>query len=116
VALEETLIEVYERNDPSVSVTLKRKDDEGVETPYDLSAATIELYAKKSANVADADAQLTYTSDDNITIVDAEAGTFRIDFEAADLASPGNLTYHVDTIIGGKRETVLIGTLSILNV
>jgi hypothetical protein len=117
MALDATTIEVYERNDPTVSVTLKRKDAAGVESAYNLTGATLEFYAKADTSIADAAAQIRYTNATSaITVTDAAGGKFEIRFSSADLTTPGTYKYHVDTVISGKRETVLVGDLTILNV
>lgn len=76
---------------------------------YDLTGATdLAFYLKSSPYLADADAELTLTVGDGITVIDAEAGLVQVQVTAAQHATLNNYgTYHYSTVATLADGTVI---------
>jgi len=78
-------------------------------TVVNLTAASIQLELRKAGTAA-----LSLSVGNGLTVTDAAAGEFRIDVDEADM-SPLKGLYNYDVLvdIGGVRERVLYGVVSV---
>lgn len=106
-------VTVYQNNDPEVEFSLVIA---GTETPYDLTAATVEFFIKESPVDADPSPATYRTANSSIVVTDAPGGVLVVKFAAADLAAAGDRFYHLDAIVGGKRQTLASGPLYVLDI
>ncbi len=110
-------IEVMERNDDVVAVTLTLRNADGTKSPYNLTNTPLELYAKTSYDLADTQSALTYTTvNGRLVVTDAANGKLEIRFRAADLPAPAEWVYHLDSVVNFARKTLMIGTLRVANI
>ncbi|HEU0145119.1 MAG TPA: hypothetical protein VFQ47_10070 [Nitrososphaera sp.] len=127
-----TKIEVFEKNDPLLTLwVLYVKPDKSM-APYDLTGATLEFYQK--ADPTDADSAPLYTSTGGgtpaIVLLEApplnnsgvpitgatERNAFTVQMSSTNLANAGTQFYRVDAIKSAKRQTIMEGPLVIKNV
>lgn len=84
-------------------------------TALDLSAVTVTAVIKASPAVADnaTSGVYTLTAGDGLTVVDAAAGTVRLDWPAVVTASPGWWFYKIRVTLAAQTETAILGWLTI---
>jgi len=107
-----TNLTVFQGNDPALQFTLRYA---GTTDPYVLTGSTIAMFLKAAPAVADPSAQYT-TENAKITIVDGPGGVFSVQMAAADLATAGQLFFHIDVTKSGKKETVVYGYVKVVDV
>ncbi|GAA0853439.1 hypothetical protein ACFQVD_26540 [Streptosporangium amethystogenes subsp. fukuiense] len=105
----------------AINVTLT-EDDDGLATfvitsdgaPLGLGAATVFAIVKPTQHVED-DALSAHRLEqgDGVTIVDAAAGTVRLDFPQVVMESPSTWFYKIRVTAGGKTRTAIWGWLTI---
>lgn len=106
-------LEVYERNDEVVDLTLTYAGQ-----AYNLTGKTIEMYLKPTSATADTDPSVFKLSTATGEIVITNPGTLGqavASVPAADLVTAGSRFYRVDIIDAGKRRTALYGPLRVIN-
>ncbi|MFF4417078.1 hypothetical protein ACFYY8_31545 [Streptosporangium sp. NPDC001559] len=86
-------------------------------TALNLSAAIVTAIVKASPAVEDnaASGVYTLTAGDGLAIVDAAAGTVRLDWPAAVTASPGWWFYKIRVTLAAQTETAILGWIAILD-
>lgn len=84
-------------------------------TPLDLTGVTLEMLLKASEATPDDDPGVTTlsTTGGEITITDAELGTFEVTIPDTALTEAGIRWYRVDAVAGTSRKTIVYGPLKI---
>lgn len=111
--LSDVPLELVERNDPDVALTLTRND-----LPLDLTGATVHVFFKSSEDQEDNDpGNFEMVSPTNITIDNAAAGECTVHVPAANLPAKATRIWRVDVVdSGGKRHTCITGTLTVTGI
>lgn len=108
-----------------VPLTVDERNDEVIDltatAPMLVTVAqcAFEMYIKASADVDDSDALVVLTVGSGLTVVTDAITAKNIDLIAwvpgADLATPGELSWHLDILVSGERHTCMRGPLKIRN-
>jgi hypothetical protein len=107
-------IEVSANTSPLVRLHLQGNDANGEPYPFDLMGANpIRFIIKASPDSPDPAPTYAYPGG-GITIMDVAGGLVAVQFQAADIPSPGNRAYLVNVHKGSLITTMLWGRLAIL--
>lgn len=101
---------VIENNDLTVRFHLKA---DGVAA--DLTGATVELYVKDSAAIADSEASKYTVANLGLEIAAPTTGVVEVHFKGGDLVKKKRV-YHLDVIKTGKRLTYAYGNITVVQV
>ena len=109
---------VAENNVVSLTVNVVTRAN-GVDTAYDLTGKSAEMYVKTKTSDADGAALATYTvANGKITVTSAAGGVLTVTIDAAATATPGEYVFHLDVTrtTPALRVTVLAGELIVTDV
>lgn len=103
---------LFEENTDTITVTVTKAADG---TPEDITGATIEVFFKTSASMADDDLSTVKasTADSSVTITDGPNGKAMFNVPADAVASPVSKFWRLDVVNGTSRRTALYGPVTI---
>ncbi len=108
-----TPLTVYQSNDTLFKLTLVIA---GTTTRLNLTGLSMEFYLKSSPSQADASALAIYsTTTGEIVVTSAGNGELTLRINSDHIPTPGKFSYHLDTVSGSNRETVMAGPLVVLD-